>query len=1047
MNTRRTPMNGNSQRSSRNLAQIRKAQLHDAGHRSSDNVLASLRATQIVASKPVLPAELIATILDYLPVPDLMRFARVSRRLQEMVYDDTRWTQKLKAMGVWNEHEARQRFEEAVKRKAEAQRAKEVEQARRTGVNLPGSVNGIAGGGGRRHAGSVTLFDAGEEEERYRQSLDKPQSPTLKRRGTLADGFDDLTISPSLPTSASAKPWDPSIALNVLKTLRSIRGRARHEFAKLYGALGPLYTDLARAKNHSDALIFRTYRDPEQQAQILANLKRFAQCDFAPGWQQREARLDSMIHVFETAVLREFEQGYAAGDIDGLMHRYAHVLVTINGGAAAVETFISTHPIISHALRAGNPLDCLEAVAPGHIDLAPSAKFFETLASIMREQAETIDRVFPPTIDVLTPFLTRLCGETIDPYLTALLDEAHSNKNNNNNNNSAETYLKAVSGTFTQSLHFLASLTASAASPASFLPDIAKQLLIQSYEKHLDLYLAEELAFFRSRSEVEVSEWETRQSAQEASTENFLMAGVSGNRQAAKRDFLSSFRKVVMMPVSVLPAFPLGSPFGGGGGAAKGGANGAVAASSAAAALEATRGASSRSRTPTLTGTPTHRPGTPASVVEAPRTELAAKAAVMNSRLEGIRSLFSIEVALNLTHLAKASIERAANLVRMGGKHGEAAKEQCAAVFVTLLQVLGERHVRRGFDKAVGHLSTYNPRQVRELRSSKSANVEDEDPETIQTVGVEPLVTFLELVNVGDLIQQMLEVFYAQELLAPRLIDRDDFLAPAVKEKKRFEQMLDERVAAGLNKGIDVLMEEVEFLCASTQLAADFNPGSEKLALEPHSHPHSNNHNHIHNNNNNGVTDIGPTPTALRITATLRAHTAMLLGGGSTDKAILDVFTQEVGLRLFGVLCKHIKRQRISVEGSVRLISDVNLYSEFVGSLRQKALAPFYRALRELGQIYLVRIDAPAASYFGGGAGGMRASRVSASAKGSSSSTSTTTAAMQAKELAAIIADTQRYGGVFTVEEVLGFAERRADWFAVRGEVERGMYGVGCLVM
>jgi recyclin-1 len=105
-----------------------------------------------------------------------------------------------------------------------------------------------------------------------------------------------------------------------------------------------------------------------------------------------------------------------------------------------------------------------------------------------------------------------------------------------------------------------------------------------------------------------------------------------------------------------------------------------------------------------------------------------------------------------------------------------------------LLQVLGGRHVKVGFDKAVEHLSKYDPREV----------------EHHTAAGVAPLVTFLELVNVGDLIQQMVDVFYEQELVAQQLTDRNDFLNPAVKEKKKFEQMLDERVAAGLNKGIDV---------------------------------------------------------------------------------------------------------------------------------------------------------------------------------------------------------------------------------------------------
>jgi len=49
--------------------------------------------------------------------------------------------------------------------------------------------------------------------------------------------------------------------------------------------------------------------------------------------------------------------------------------------------------------------------------------------------------------------------------------------------------------------------------------------------------------------------------------------------------------------------------------------------------------------------------------------------------------------------------------------------------------------------------------------------------------------------------------------------------------------------------------------------------------------------------------------------------------------------------------------------------------------------------------------------------------------------------------LAAIIADTDRYKGIFPAEEVYEFAERRADWYSVKGQVERAMYGIGCVVM
>lgn len=959
------------------------------GPRSNDNVLASLRATQIVASKPRLPAELIATVLDYLPVPDLARCARVSRRLQEMVYDDTRWIQKLKAIGVWDDGEARQRFDEGRKRKADAQRAKQAEEAKKTGAHIPGNENGHSGGG-RRHAGSVTLFDAGIEEERYKTSLDKAQSPVQKQQRHLADGFDELTISPAAPAREPSSHLDTIASLTALSRVRSIRGHARQEFGMVYAALGPLYNNLAKSRNQSEAMLFRTYRDPEQQAQMLSQLKRFAQCDHTEGWANREAKLDTTIGSFENAVLREFEQGLSANDIDGRMKRYAHVLVAANGGAVGVDAFINSDPIMNKTRRPGNLLDCLESVAPGHVDLNPARSFFARLSEHMVDQSAIIDRVFPPTVDVLTPLLSRLCEEVISGSLTAFFDEAHSH--------GAETYVKAVSGTFAQSLRFVASIKSSKASPPDFV-ELARRAVVDCFEKHIDLYLAEELAFFKTRSDSEVSRWEKELSEQQANAESFFMSNVQ--RQAAKRDFLSSFKKVVMMPVTALP-------FG---------------SKQAPAQPTPNKEVASRPMTPSLGGDP-NRSSTPQP--EPPTTELAAKAAIMNNRLEGIKSLFSIEVALNLTHLAKASIERAAIMVRIEGKHGSDAKEQCEAIFVELLDTLGSKHIRPGFDKAVEHLGNYNPRQVREYK----AQARDPNSDLQEATGVEPLVTFLELVNVGDLIQQMIDVFYSQEMVSTKLTDRDDFLDPAVKEKKRFEQMLDERVAAGLNKGIDVLMDEVEYICATTQLPTDFNPSAASTSASSSSKDPS---------NANAVPDldIGPTPTAKQVISTISGHTSMLIG--STDKTMLDVFMQEVGLRLFTLLCKHVKRQRISStdHGAIKLISDLNAYSSFITGLRQKPLLPYYAALRELGQIYLVAIDPPG-TYFGSGGAGKRASLLS---------TKATKTSLQAKELAAIIADSQRYRGIFPAEEVYEFAERRADWYLVRGDVERAMYGVGCVVM
>ena len=90
--------------------------------------------------------------------------------------------------------------------------------------------------------------------------------------------------------------------------------------------------------------------------------------------------------------------------------------------------------------------------------------------------------------------------------------------------------------------------------------------------------------------------------------------------------------------------------------------------------------------------------------------------------------------------------------------------------------------------------------------------------------------------------------------------------------------------------------------------------------------------------------------------------------------------------------------------------SDMNHYFSYIQTLKNPSLLQFFKALRELSQIYLVDPS-------------------------------------DAKELATIIADGDRFYGIFRAEEVYQFAERRADWYQIKSKVERAMYGIGCIVM
>jgi recyclin-1 len=54
-------------------------------------------------------------------------------------------------------------------------------------------------------------------------------------------------------------------------------------------------------------------------------------------------------------------------------------------------------------------------------------------------------------------------------------------------------------------------------------------------------------------------------------------------------------------------------------------------------------------------------------------------------------------------------------------------------------------------------------------------------------------------------------------------IDEKDIFSEAVKEKKQFEHTLDDFVAIGLDKGLQVLMDHIEYIFVSEQMPQDFN--------------------------------------------------------------------------------------------------------------------------------------------------------------------------------------------------------------------------------
>jgi len=168
---------------------------------------------------------------------------------------------------------------------------------------------------------------------------------------------------------------------------------------------------------------------------------------------------------------------------------------------------------------------------------------------------------------------------------------------------------------------------------------------------------------------------------------------------------------------------------------------------------------------------------------------------------------------------------------------------------------------------------------------------------------------------------------YFDKELAPH-VDLTDFLNPVFREKKRFENLLDDSVAKGLNAGIEVLMNQVDHIITALTPPRTYYPPEEAPLL------------------------LGPSKGCTEAIKCLEEHIRLLQG--NVNREVLEVFEGEVGMRLIGILQKQIKRQIISLNGGFQVIADLNAYHTFISSLKIQSLTSDFANLKMLGHVFIV---------------------------------------------------------------------------------------------
>ncbi|KAF9964101.1 F-box protein: endocytic membrane traffic, recycling ReCYcling 1 [Mortierella alpina] len=910
-------------------------------------------------SIPVLPPDLLLKCLQYLPVSTLPAVAQSCRRLKVIVYSDALWESKLLAMGfgfgAGNNSKAKEKegslldgpIDSLPRFPVHGTNISETTRKRisaNTSEAIKGSSSVSKPSNGRTSLS--TLSDDG-----LRSSLDSEKGTTVKPR---------LHI-PGLP-------GDPYSMIQG----RRVNHGAREQFRQIYTELWPYYVDF-RQSNKDSKVIQEFGKSVLDVARMLARLLAFSKAHLAEDSDQINENLHGTCEYFENRCLHLFEVAYDTRDLPE-MAKFAGVLLDLNGAHACIQIFIQKNGIFfdnnyepsenlkQYELWLSQPVHVRENMA--FPEFTPLKLFMEFTEMEFQKQGVIIHDVFPEEADVLYNFAERVFEDVISEYCSQLFDLCSMRDK--------LLYLKSVPTAYRYLEHLEHTLIKM--EPIHLPHYRIEKLLARVFAPWLEQYLKQELDWVQKSCKDQIDKHERQRDGDNNSEAKRMNPR---NREVFKRNFLKGFRTVLTLPYKISSSIVAGvtsstssAPTSSRPASTSGPITSPVqpssASSTASISSAATAPASTGNTTAppksnnrfsirsitSLTGSSTTSPTT-ASAPDTPTTTSTSEVQ------EEMNSLLSVELALHLIHLDKDALQRLSAFAGLGGVLGGRVQKTIESVFIALLRSMGQQHIKPGFTAAIQQLGRYKPT-------------------TTHGGGVTPLMDFFELVHVADLILQMVQVYYAEEMC--KHIDKMDFLNEANKEKKAFERMIDDGVAAGLDKSIEVLIGQVQYILETMQLPTDYNPDE------------------------NTDIELQATQACREAVTCLTTHTKMLVG--CTDKHTLDVFFQEVGLRLFNCLTKHLRSNIVSSQGGFVLICDLNHYYNFIASLKQPTLTPNFLALKELGNLFIIQSPS---------------------------------------DLKQLIHDMERFGGILRVEDVFEFAEMRSDWKSIQRIVERDR--LDCVVM
>ncbi|TFK62641.1 hypothetical protein BDN72DRAFT_889964 [Pluteus cervinus] len=930
-----------------------------------------------------LPTDLHLLLLTHLPIPDFPAYARASHATAAMADNEKVWEARWNALQVDSDQTKQlqlildQLEEKVLSDRGEKQRV------------APPTISVVV---------DDEFGDFASSQNTNSNALGLNTLPSQDELGDFVGATPSFSSFP--PVTPSFQPARPGISFGFHLPRKDT---FKSKYIRAHRLLKPLTTALSSPPHlvlleliNAAAPTTRgsTSASIKQQAQVLKLLSLFLSPRIQPlrAWNSLYASLRAAMDRFDASLLSAFdvadgnndeegmrEAANASWDVwkgqrDGVKQGILRVGIGFSAQEWEMGKVWAEKREVFYTHGQWDPLDNL--TKDGGLDFDAMDEFMNHILKSIIEHGSRAVRVFPPASQVLILFAERLANEVVGEYVTTLLTRAREV--------STAVYLRANAASLRESWRMVDAIVqaASEREDSEVSREKAEDVVYQMFETNMDEYLDEEVESLKVALEGVLKSWDKQ--VEHSSKGNAARFLNSYNPAQVKRNVLQSFTDVLLLPVTIVPR-TVGAVGGaimtGGSAAAQGiamlnpqrwGGNTNTAAANGAASgysrqLEKDGRTLFDGEDEDEPDSASYRSSIQVSIPPSSSTSSTLHSPIISKEsVEKLDFLLSLDAALELIHADREVLKRVETFAGYPGHYGHRVRDTIEEAFILMLQALGERHIVKGFTFAIERMNAYKPAEHEE------------------TTSVAPLLQFFELVHIGDMMQSMVQVYFDKEL-APH-IDKTDFLNAVVREKKRFENMLDDSVASGLNTGTQLLMNQVEHIILTMTKPREYYP--------PEDTP----------------LDLGPTKGCLEAIKCLEMHCKLLKG--STSKEVLEVFYQEVGIRLIAIIQKHIKRQIISLSGGFQVIADLNTYHAFISSLKVPSITSDFSHLKMLGHVFVVE---------------------------------------DAKDLAQIVRDVTRYGGAYRPEDIYEFIQRRSDWKKIEKVVDKTMYNLSfkedCTIM